>query len=80
MRCAILPAQGAAGKWCRRLMRRFVFQAIHDVCLMLDREGAAREATPSGGVIDSQGIKAAHYRRYGWPPASGQADTGRYFG
>ncbi len=46
--------------WLRRLMRRFLFQTIHDVCLMLDREEAGREASPSGGVIDSQSIKAPH--------------------
>ncbi|GCD51290.1 hypothetical protein NBRC106471_2846 [Acetobacter pasteurianus subsp. pasteurianus LMG 1262 = NBRC 106471] len=39
-------------------MRRFLFQTIHDVCLMLDREPAGRETSPSGGVIDSQSIKA----------------------
>lgn len=44
--------------WFCRLMRRFLFQTIHDVCLMLDREAAEREASPSGGVIDSQSIKA----------------------
>ena len=26
--------------WFRRLMRRFLFQTIHDVCLMLDREAS----------------------------------------
>ncbi|MBS1087273.1 IS5 family transposase [Gluconobacter sphaericus] len=52
--------------WFRRLMRRFLFQTIHDVCLMLDREAAGREATPSGGVIDSQSIKAPHAKARGY--------------
>jgi transposase len=44
--------------WFRRLMRRFLFQTIHDLALMCDRARAGREASPSGGVIDSQSIKA----------------------
>ena len=33
--------------WFRELARRFLFQTIHDVELMLDREWAGREASPS---------------------------------
>ena len=44
--------------WFRRLARRFLFQTIHDLELMLDRETAGREASPSGGVLDSQTVKA----------------------
>jgi transposase len=44
--------------WFRRLLRRFLFRTIHDLALMLDRELAGREASPSGGVIDSQSVKA----------------------
>jgi len=44
--------------WFRRLARRFLFQTIHDLELMLDREAAGREASPTGGVIDSQTVKA----------------------
>ena len=44
--------------WFRRLMRRFLFQTVHDLCVMLDREAAERNASPSGGVIDSQSVKA----------------------
>src|SRR5690242_6272927 len=44
--------------WFRELARRFLFQTIHDVALMLDRERAGREASPSAGVIDSQSVKA----------------------
>lgn len=52
--------------WFRELARRFLFQTIHDLALMVDRERAGREASPSAGVIDSQTVKA---------PASG-AQTG----
>ena len=44
--------------WFRELARRFLFQTIHDVELMLDRERQGREASPSAGVIDSQSVKA----------------------
>ena len=33
--------------WFRRFMRRFLFETIHDVALMIDRERAGREASPS---------------------------------
>ena len=39
--------------------RRFLFQTLHDVTLMLDRERAGREASPTAGVIDSQSVKAS---------------------
>ncbi len=44
--------------WFRRLVRRLLFRTLHDVALMLDRERAGREASPSAGVIDSQTVKA----------------------
>ena len=44
--------------WFRRFVRRMLFQTIHDVSLMLDRELAGREASPTGGVVDSQTVKA----------------------
>ena len=44
--------------WFRELARRLLFQTIHDVAQMLDREMAGREASPSAAVIDSQTIKA----------------------
>ena len=40
-------------------MRRFLFETIQDVALMIDRERTGREASPSAGVVDSQSIKAA---------------------
>jgi transposase len=43
---------------CRELARRFLFQTIHDVALMVDRERAGREASPTAAVIDSQSVKA----------------------
>ncbi len=46
--------------WFRRFVRRLLFQTIHDVALMLDREQAGREASPSAGVLDSQTVKAPH--------------------
>jgi len=46
--------------WFRRLVRRLLFQTIHDLMLMLDREQAGREAQPTAGVVDSQTVKAPH--------------------
>ena len=43
--------------WFRRFVRRFMFQTIHDVALMLDRERMGREASSTGDVIDSQSVK-----------------------
>ena len=45
--------------WFRELARRFLFQTIHDVALMLDRELTGREASPSAAVIDSQSVEGA---------------------
>jgi transposase len=44
--------------WFRRFVRLMLFRTIHDIALMMDRERAGREASPSGGVIDSQTVKA----------------------
>jgi transposase len=44
--------------WFRQLLRRFLFQTIHDLALMCDRERAGREASPSAGIVDSQSVKA----------------------
>jgi putative transposase len=44
--------------WFRRFMRRFLFETIHDVALMIDRARGGREASPSAGVVDSQSVKA----------------------
>src|SRR5208283_3336563 len=52
--------------WFRRFMRRFLFETIHDVALMIDRERAGREASPTAGVIDSQTIKAPMAEKRGY--------------
>ncbi|MFT8520603.1 IS5 family transposase [Gluconobacter oxydans] len=52
--------------WFRELARRFLFQTIHDVELMLDREQADREASPTAAVIDNQSIKAPHAKTKGY--------------
>ena len=44
--------------WFRRFVRLLLFRTIHDVALMTDRERAGREASPTGGIIDSQTVKA----------------------
>src|SRR5579875_1919521 len=44
--------------WFRRFVRLMLFRTIHDVALMMDRERAGREASPSAGIIDSQTVKA----------------------
>ena len=52
--------------WFRELARRFLFHTIHDVALMVDRERAGREASPSAAVIDSQSVKAPHGNSRGY--------------
>lgn len=44
--------------WFRRFVRLMLFRTIHDVALMMDRERAGREASPTAGVVDSQTVKA----------------------
>ena len=44
--------------WFRRFVRLLLFRTIHDLALMLDRERAGREASPSGGILDSQSVTA----------------------
>jgi transposase len=58
------PWQTAYG-WLRELARCFLFQTIHDVALMVDRERAGREASPSAAVIDSQSVKALQAKTRG---------------
>ena len=55
--------------WFRELARRFLFQTIHDVELMLDRERAGREASPTAAVIDSQSVKAPQAGTRGYDAA-----------
>jgi putative transposase len=61
--------------WFRRFVRRMMFRTIHDVALMLDRERAGREASPTGGIIDSQTIKAPEAKTRGYD--AGKKITGR---
>ena len=44
--------------WFRRFVHQMLFRTIHDIALMIDRERAGREASPSAGVADSQTVKA----------------------
>jgi putative transposase len=44
--------------WFRRFVRRLLFQTIHDVALMIDRERAGRDQQPTAAVVDSQSVKA----------------------
>ena len=49
---------GLSPKWFRRFVRRFLFETIHDMAVMIDRGRVGREESPSAGVIDSQSVKA----------------------
>lgn len=42
----------------RRFVRHLLFYTMDCVALMLDREAAGREASPMGGGLDSQAVKA----------------------
>lgn len=55
--------------WFRELARRFLFQTIHDIELMLDRERQGREASSSAAVIDSQSVKAPSAEKRGFDAA-----------
>jgi transposase len=44
--------------WFGHFVRRPLFRTIHDVVPMLDREAAGHEASPLGGMLDSQTVKA----------------------
>lgn len=44
--------------WFRRFVRQFMFRTIHDLAVMIDRERTGQEASPSGGILDSQTVKA----------------------
>ena len=61
--------------WFRRFMRRFLFETIHDVALMIDRERAGREACPTAGVVDSQSVKRRPPRPAATTPARRSTDA-----
>jgi putative transposase len=44
--------------WFRRFVRLMLFRTIHNIAVMIDRERAGREASPTAGVLDSQTVKA----------------------
>lgn len=52
------PSSRCHIRWFRRLMRRLLFRTVDNVALMLDREQAGREASPSASVLNSQTVKA----------------------
>jgi putative transposase len=52
--------------WFRRFVRLLLFRTIHDIGVMLDRERAGREASPTAGIIDSQSVKAPHAAERGY--------------
>ena len=43
-----------------------MFQTVHDVALMLDREQSGRDASPSGCIVDSQSVKAPAAEQRGY--------------
>jgi transposase len=55
--------------WFRRFVRRLLFQTIHDIAVMLDRERIGREASPGGGILDSQTVKASAATTRGYDAA-----------
>jgi transposase len=55
--------------WFRRFVRLLLFQTIHDMALMLDRERVGRAASPTGGVLDSQSVKAPAAKERGFDGA-----------
>jgi transposase len=53
--------------WFRRFVRRFLFQTIHDVALMLDRERVGREVSPTAlpNASPFGKILPVHHQRHG---------------
>jgi putative transposase len=52
--------------WFRLFVRRLLFNTIHDIALMVDRERAGREPSPSAGIVDSQSVKAPAAKERGF--------------
>ena len=52
--------------WFRRFVRLLLFRTIHDIGVMLDRERAGREASPTAGIIDSPSVKAPGAKERGY--------------
>ena len=55
--------------WFRRFVRLLLFRTIHDIALMMDRERAGSEASPSAGIVDSQSVKAPSAKARGYDAA-----------
>ena len=55
--------------WFQGLVRSILFQVIHDLALMLDRQAQGRDEQPTVAVIDSQTIKAPGAARRGYDAA-----------
>jgi putative transposase len=70
-----LPPRQAVYWWFRCFVRPFMFQTIHDVALMLDRELSGRETSPTDGVIDSPSVKAPETKTTGC--GAGKKTAGR---
>lgn len=51
--------------WFRRLMRRFLFSTILNICIMLDRFRCGKKELPSLGILDSQSVKAPQAKERG---------------
>jgi len=64
--------------WFRRFVRLLLFRTIHDVTLMLDRERAGREASPSAGILDSQSVKAPAAKTRGFDGGKKIVDRKRH--
>lgn len=64
--------------WFRRFVRQMLFRTIHDVALMLDRERVGREASPEGGVLDSQTVKAPAAKERGFDGGKRMAGRKRH--
>ena len=52
-----LPPRSTAYRWFATWRDAGLFERINHALLMLDRERAGREASPSAGVIDSQSVE-----------------------
>lgn len=51
--------------WFRRLMRRFLFSTILNICIMLDRFRCGKKELPSLAILDSQSVKAPQAKERG---------------
>jgi transposase len=52
--------------WFRSFVRRFLFNTIHDIAVMVDRERAGRQASPTAAIMDSQSVKAPAAEKRGF--------------